>query len=219
MGRRPVWLVLGVVLAASATAAVLLTDDARYLRVALLAVCWGFVLTAFVDGDRRADQVAAAAREAELRQAYAVELEREGTARHEYEARLEGRLRQEADGAMREYLAQLRTELAALAELRHDLGRLRSELTEQLSGELLSERMVRRAQAVRGPAQPTPEPSKGRALEVPAEPEATPRPVPARPPVPPLPARVPRPGHSRPEQILAESGVHPRAARRRHSRE
>ncbi len=193
-GRRG-WLVVGLVLAAAATAAVFFTDDPLYLRVALLAVCWAFVVAAFLAGDRRADRLAAAGREAELRHAYALELEREVSARHAYEVQLESRLRREAEDAMRTELTQLRgelaglgtlrdevaaigqlrTELAALTELRGelaglgelrtDLGRMRSELTEQLSGELLVERMVMRAQSVRGPAQPTGEPSDARTLE------------------------------------------------------
>jgi len=183
MGGRRFWLVLGLVLAAGATAAVLLTDDPRYLRLALLAMCWAFVVAAFLAGDRRADQVAAAAREAELRHAYDLELEREVAARHQYEAELEGRLRREAQDAVRAELVQvrvqlaslteirgelaglgqLRTELAGLGELRADLGRMRTELTEQLSGELLVERMVMRAQSVRGQG-----PADGRTIEAPS---------------------------------------------------
>jgi hypothetical protein len=233
-GRRG-WLVLGLVLAAAATAAVFFTENPLYLRVALLGVCWAFVVAAFLAGNRRTDQVAAAGREAELRHVYDLELEREVTARHEFEVELESRLRREAEDAMREELAQLRTELAALTEirgelaglsrlrtelaglgeLRTDLGRMRSELTEQLSGELLIERMVMRAQSVRGPVQSTPEPGDGRTLDgspsweqapaggwdvdrweetrvVPAEPvEAAPRPIAAPRPVPPVPRRAP----------------------------
>jgi hypothetical protein len=209
------WLVVGLALAAGATATVFFTENPLYLRVALLAVCWAFVVAAFLAGNRRADQVAAAGREAELRHAYDLELEREVAARHEYEVELESRLRQEAEVAMRTELTELRTELsglstlrddlaavarlradlaglgqlrtelaalteirgelaglgqiraqlAGLGELRGDLGRMRTELTEQLSGELLIERMVMRAQSVRGPAQSEPEPAEGRTLE------------------------------------------------------
>ncbi len=59
-------------------------------------------------------------------------------------------------------LAELRTTLAgldlsALAELRTDVGRLRSELTEQLSGEMLVERVMLRTQSTRtAPAAPEP---------------------------------------------------------------
>ena len=248
------WLVLGLLLAAGATAAVFFTEDPLYLRVALLAVCWAFVVAAFVAGNRRADQVAAAGREAELRHAYDLELEREVAARHEYESELERRLRRETADAMRTELTQLRSELSGLAELRtglaavtqlradlaglgqlrtelanltelrgeltgldqlraelaglgelrSDLGQLRSELTEQLSGELLIERMVMRAQSVRGPAQPARDQADDRTVEgapswdvdrwsetrvVPAQPaEPAVRSIPAPPPVPTSPA-------------------------------
>ncbi len=46
-------------------------------------------------------------------------------------------------------LASLRQELGQVAELRADMGRLRAELTEQLSSEMLIERIVMRTQASR----------------------------------------------------------------------
>jgi hypothetical protein len=46
-------------------------------------------------------------------------------------------------------LTALRTELAQLGELRSDLGRLRTELVEQLSSEMLVERIVMRTQGTR----------------------------------------------------------------------
>jgi hypothetical protein len=52
-------------------------------------------------------------------------------------------------------LATMRDELAQLAELRADMGRLRAELTEQLSSEMLVERIVMRTQASRLPGDPT----------------------------------------------------------------
>lgn len=163
-GLRALGLVVGLLLALAGTAAVFFTEDPLYLRVALLATCWAFLVAAFLAGGRRADQVAAESREVELRHAYDLELEREVAARKAHEVELERRLRREAEEGMRRELAALRADLAGLAhlrgdlaalgELRNDLGRLRSELTEQLSGELLIERMVMRAQAVRVPADP-----------------------------------------------------------------
>ena len=181
--RRRGWLLAGLALAAAATAAVFSTDDPLYLRIALLAVCGAFVvLAAFLAGGRRTDQVAAAARTAELQHAHDLELGRQVAVRHEHDAELESRFRRETEQAMRGELAslrselaglsglrddlaavaalrtdlaglgQLRAELAALGELRTDLGQMRGELTEQLSGELLIERTVMRAQSVRGPA-------------------------------------------------------------------
>ncbi len=195
----------GFLLAAGATLAVFLTDDAQYLRIAVVAVAWAFVLAIFAAGRRGADRAAAAAREAQLRRAYEHELDLEVAARREYELELENELRQESEQGMREELDALRGELTALAdlreqvagvaalgsdlaglaalrdevarvaamrddllalgslrqelgklnELRDDMGRLRVELTEQLSSEMLIERIVMRTQASRLPGEPT----------------------------------------------------------------
>jgi hypothetical protein len=183
----------------AATLAVFLTDNRQYLRIAVVAVAWAFVLATFAAGRRMADRATAAAREAQLRHAYELELEREVSARREYELDLAHDLRREAEDAMRGELdalreelaslgrlrdevarfsdlrhdlaglaalredvsrmAALREDLAALGSLRHDLGqltelrgdlgRLRAELTEQLSSEMLVERIVMRTQGAR----------------------------------------------------------------------
>ena len=201
-GTRTPILVGGFALAAAATLAVFLTDNAQYLRLAVVAVAWAFVLATFAAGRRNTDRVAAAAREVELRRAYERELEREVAARHEYELELENELRRETEDSMRYELDALRSDIAALsglrdevarvsalrgdiaalsglrdevarvaalrddvaslnalrqdlgqlAELRADMGRLRAELTEQLSSEMLVERIVMRTQASRLPA-------------------------------------------------------------------
>ncbi|HEV7212708.1 MAG TPA: DUF6779 domain-containing protein [Blastococcus sp.] len=65
-------------------------------------------------------------------------------------------------------LASLRQELGQLAELRADMGRLRAELTEQLSSEMLVERIVMRTQASRLPAEQNRLDTPGRSLESPA---------------------------------------------------
>ena len=63
-------------------------------------------------------------------------------------------------------LMSLRQDLGQLAELRADMGRLRAELTEQLSSEMLVERIVMRTQASRMPAEPVRlDGGPGRALE------------------------------------------------------
>jgi hypothetical protein len=93
-------------------------------------------------------------------------------------------------------LAELRTALAgvdltALTELRADVGRLRRELTEQPSGEMLVERVMLRTESTR--SAPAAEPPAARALLhpaplFPAEPEPrrrrTDEPSPTTPPVP-----------------------------------
>src|SRR3954469_24852119 len=60
-------------------------------------------------------------------------------------------------------LTSLRQELGPLAELRADVGRLRAELTEQLSSEMLIERIVMRTQASRVSGEPHDAP--GRSLD------------------------------------------------------
>ncbi|MFW3170189.1 DUF6779 domain-containing protein [Geodermatophilus sp. CPCC 206100] len=87
-------------------------------------------------------------------------------------------------------LPELRSDLAQLAEVRADVGRLRAELTEQLSGEMLIERILLRTQATRpGPApaeSPAPrtieapgwgEPTGTAAFQVPAPPPPPPPPL------------------------------------------
>src|SRR6476646_1935335 len=201
---RTLTLVGGFALAVAATLAVFLTDNAQYLKLAVVAVAWAFVLATFAAGRRSTDRVAAAGRERELRRAYERELEREVAARHEYELELENEVRRETEDAVRyeldalrgdiaalsglrdevarvsemrrdladlaalrdevarvsalrddvASLTSLRQELGQLAELRADMGRLRAELTEQLSSEMLVERIVMRTQASRLPADP-----------------------------------------------------------------
>jgi hypothetical protein len=196
----------GFLLAAGATLAVLLTDDAQLLKLAVVAVAWAFVLATFAAGRRGTDRLTATVRERELRRSYEQELEREVAARHEYELELENELRRETEDSMRYELDGLRREMAALSglreevarvsalrddlagltalrdelarvaalgdevaalnalrqelgqlgELRADMGRLRAELTEQLSSELLVERIVMRTQAGRLGAENSP---------------------------------------------------------------
>jgi hypothetical protein len=194
----------GFALAVAATLAVFLTDNPQYLRVAVVAVAWAFVLATFAAGRRGADRASTALRVSELRRTYELELEREVAARREYELELENDLRLENEDVMRgevhalrvglaalgdlrdevsrvsamrgdiaalsalrdevarvaalrddvAALTSLRQELGQLAELRADMGRLRAELTEQLSSEMLVERIVMRTQASRLTGEP-----------------------------------------------------------------
>ncbi|WP_157937142.1 DUF6779 domain-containing protein [Geodermatophilus chilensis] len=200
-GLRTLGLVVGFVLAVVATGVVFLTDDPQLLRLAVVAAAWAFVLAALVASRRPGDPVehadlgrAAVEREAELRRAHELELQREGTARREHELRLADELRRTVEQSMRAELEALRAELApvgelrrelaqvaelrhelaevaglrrdlaglaelrtalagldltALAELRTDVARLRSELPEQRSGEMLVERVMLRTQSTR----------------------------------------------------------------------
>lgn len=129
---RSLVLVGGFALAVLATLAVFLTDNPQYLRVAVVAVAWAFVLAMFAAGRRGSERAAAAAREAELRSVYERELDREVAARREYELELENVLRRETEDAMRYELDALRGELAALASLRDEVARV-TELRGDLS--------------------------------------------------------------------------------------
>lgn len=203
---RTVGLAAGSVLAVAATVVVFLTEDPQVLRLAVVAAAWAFVLALLVgsrpgargtdvDGGTLAEhERAAAEREADLRVAYELELEREVAARREHELRVENDLRRTAEQSMRAELDGLRAELAQLtelrrelgqvaelrrevaevaalrrdlaglaelrstlagidltplAELRADVGRLRTELAEQLSSEMLVERVLLRTQSTR----------------------------------------------------------------------
>src|SRR4051812_21456437 len=84
-GGRSLLVAIGLVLAVAATAASFLTDDPRYLRLAVVAAAWGFVAAAFAATRRRGEHQAAAARETEMRRAYERELDLEVAARREYE--------------------------------------------------------------------------------------------------------------------------------------
>src|SRR3954468_22686787 len=88
LSTRTLTLAGGFALAIAATLAVFLTDDPQFLRLAVVAVAWAFVLATFAAGRRSTDRMAARAREAELRRPYELELEREVAARREYELEL-----------------------------------------------------------------------------------------------------------------------------------
>lgn len=185
----------GFVLAVAATVVVFATDDPQVLRLAVVGAAWAFVLPALATSRRMrapvrdrsapdgvelaAAERAAAEREAELRPAYPLHLERGTGARREHELRVENDLRRATEQAVRSELqalraelaqvvelrremgdvaglrrdlagvAELRRDLAQLTELRADVGRLRAELTEQLSGEMLIERIMLRTQSIR----------------------------------------------------------------------
>ncbi|MBJ7454280.1 MAG: hypothetical protein JHC71_19655, partial [Blastococcus sp.] len=51
-GRRSLLAGAGFLLAAGATLAVFLTDNPQYLRIAVVAVAWAFVLATFAAGRR-----------------------------------------------------------------------------------------------------------------------------------------------------------------------
>ncbi|WP_091218675.1 DUF6779 domain-containing protein [Geodermatophilus siccatus] len=140
----------GSCLAVAATVVVLLTDDPRLLRLAVVGAAWAFVLAALVRSRPAADasspargqpaaaeradlERAAAEREAELRSAHDRELERAVAARREHELRVEDDLRCTTEQSMRAELEALRVELATLGELRREMAQV-AELRRDLAG-------------------------------------------------------------------------------------
>jgi len=136
---RTVALAIGFVCAIAASVTIFVTENAQYLRIAILVALWGFVFAALAAGRRQTEQAVAASTEVELRKSYEMELEREVAARREYELRLEAQLR-------REVQEDFTSQVAALHE---EMIRLRRELSEQWDSELRVERMVMRTQSVR----------------------------------------------------------------------
>lgn len=132
---RVVLLGLGLCLAAAATGGIVVTEDPKLLRLAVVAALWAFVLAAMSTAPRRLpdeqQRELTAGREAELRRTYELELEREVAARREYEMQLEVYLRRELESGLREQVDALRNEV----------DRLRGDVIERLDGELRMERI------------------------------------------------------------------------------
>jgi hypothetical protein len=92
-GLRTYGLVAGFVLALVATAVVFLTDNPQYLRLAVIAAAWAFVLAAFLAGRRRAEAQASAAREQEIRRSSTASPPRTGSTSSTCAARPRSRCR------------------------------------------------------------------------------------------------------------------------------
>ena len=132
-GLRTLALVAAVAVALASTAAVVLSDDPRTLRLAVVGALWAFVLAAFAAPRRREPDAPAGdpGTALELRRTYEIELEKEVAARREYELQLEVYLRRELERGLAEDVAALREEV----------GRMRGEMIDRLDGELRMERI------------------------------------------------------------------------------
>ncbi len=119
-GRRPGWLLLTVllVLAMAASSALVFTSRVELLKLAVVLSLWAAVIGAFVSAMYRRQSDADAAKARDLKLVYDLQLDREISARREYELNLEAHLRRELAGEMRaqssDEVAALRAELAAL---------------------------------------------------------------------------------------------------------
>ena len=134
-------LMLGTVVLAAAAAVVLAlgAQDARLLRLGLIAALWAALLGAFAAARIRREISSDANRVDELRTVYQLELEREVAARREHMLTVERELREQAEQAERGEIAALRVELAAM----------RANLEKLLGGDRLVERLELRAESAR----------------------------------------------------------------------
>ncbi|MUM16874.1 hypothetical protein FZI91_20845 [Mycobacterium sp. CBMA271] len=118
--RRPGWALLTalLVLAIGSGVALVFTDKAIYLRVGVVLALWAAVLASFAALTYRRQSDADQAKVRDQKLVYDLQLEREISARREYELTVESRLRQQLAGEIEaqaaDEIATLRSELAAL---------------------------------------------------------------------------------------------------------
>ncbi|MCO1578974.1 hypothetical protein M8C13_24795 [Crossiella sp. SN42] len=141
MARGNGILLLGAVLLLAATAAAVLvvSDDARWLRLGVVAALWAALVGAFAAARYRKQAGERAQRAEELHRVYELELECEVAARREYELDFEAKTRERIEAESRSDLDDLRKELRALRE----------NLEALLGGEVLVERVALRAESTR----------------------------------------------------------------------
>lgn len=119
-GRRPGWLLLSVllVLAISASSALVFTERVELLKLAVILSLWAAATAAFVSLIYRKQADLDRAKARDLKLVYDLQLDREISARREYELEVESQLRRELASELRaqaaEEVAELRAELAAL---------------------------------------------------------------------------------------------------------
>ncbi|UQX10614.1 DUF6779 domain-containing protein [Candidatus Mycobacterium methanotrophicum] len=119
-GRRPGWALLTalLVLAIGASSALVFTNRAELLRLAVILALWAAVVAAFVSVIYRRQSDVDQARARDLKLVYDLQLDREISARREYELTVESQLRRELASELRAQSADevsvLRAELAAL---------------------------------------------------------------------------------------------------------
>ena len=125
-GRRPGWALLTVllVLAIAASTALVFTNEVELLRLAVLLSLWAAVVGAFVSVIYRRQSDADQAKARDLKMVYNLQLDREISARREYELNVETQLRRELAHEIRaqsgDEVAALRAELAGQPASRPD---------------------------------------------------------------------------------------------------
>jgi hypothetical protein len=156
--RRPGWVLLTVllVLAIGSSSALVFTDRAELLKLAVILALWAAVVAAFVSVIYRRQSDIDQAKVRDLKLVYDLQLDREISARREYELSVETQLR-------RELVSELRAQAAdEVAGLRAELAALRANL-EMLFDADLSHRPAletdRAGAQTYGEWPPTPEPA------------------------------------------------------------
>lgn len=158
-------LMLSTVVMGAAAAAVLAlgTQDARLLRLGVVAALWAALLAAFTTARARREISSRTAHADQLRAVYQLELRREVVARREHALTVERALRGQAEPSAPSEMAQLRAELTAM----------RANLEQLLGGSSLVERVTLRAESTRllpQPAQPRFDEGRSRAAAATADP-------------------------------------------------
>ena len=119
-GHRPGWLLLTalLVLAIGASSALVFTNRVELLKLAVILALWAAVVAAFASVIYRRQSDVDQARVRDLKLVYDLQLDREISARREYELTVESQLRRELASELRaqaaDEVAALRAELAAL---------------------------------------------------------------------------------------------------------
>jgi hypothetical protein len=126
-------------LAVASTAVLVLTSNAAWLRLGVLAALWAALLGVFLASRFRKSLTERENEVADLQSVYELELEREVAARREYELEVEASTRKRVEEENRHDLAELRAELRTLRE----------SLERLTGGEVLVERFALQARSTR----------------------------------------------------------------------
>lgn len=133
------WLAVGFLLAIGATLALVLTDDLRWIRLAVVAALWAALIGALMAAKYRKQAVLNEKSVAKAQKIYELELQKEISARREHELEVEAETRQRVEAERSEELEALREELRSL----------RDNLQNLFGGEVLWERVALTAQSTR----------------------------------------------------------------------
>lgn len=127
-----------VVFGIVASVLLLFSENVQWMRVGVLSALWAAVIGAFAMTKYRREAAADHTRAKDLQTVYELQLAREIAARREYELNVEAKVREET-----------RLEADDVAALRNELAALRQNLQVLFDGNLPTERVALRAEAIR----------------------------------------------------------------------